>query len=47
MQFLHIDARKLREGDEEVESLVEDAVMLNVLKEKESRVSFVFAKTTG
>lgn len=47
MQFLHIDAGKLREGDEEVESLIEDAVMLNVLKEKESRVSFVFAKTTG
>lgn len=47
MQFLHIDAKRLREGDEEVESLIEDAVLLNVLKEEESKISFVFAKTTG
>lgn len=47
MQFLHIDAGRVREGNEDVESLVEDAILLNMLKEKESRVSFVFAKTTG
>ena len=47
MQFLHIDATKVRDGFEEVDSLLEDTVLLSMLKEKESRVSFVFAKTTG
>ena len=47
MQFLHIDATKVRDGCEEVDGLMEDAVLLSMLKEKESRVSFVFAKTTG
>jgi DNA repair and recombination protein RAD54B len=47
MQYLHIDAGKIRAGNEAVESLVEDMVLLQVLKELDSRVSFVFAKTTG
>jgi DNA repair and recombination protein RAD54B len=47
MQYLHIDASKIREGNAAIESLVEDIVLLEVLKEENSRVSFVFAKTTG
>ena len=47
MQYLHINTSKIRNGDEEVESLVEDQVLLDVLKEAESRISFLFAKTTG
>jgi len=47
MQFLHIDAAKVRVGNDEIDGLLEDAVLLSMLKEKESRVSFVFAKTSG
>jgi DNA repair and recombination protein RAD54B len=46
-QYLHIDAERVRGGDEGLETLVEDHVLLSVVKEQGSRVDFVFAKTTG
>jgi DNA repair and recombination protein RAD54B len=48
MQFLHIDAARIRKGDaDELETLVEDQILLQVLKERDSRVAFVFSKTSG
>lgn len=47
MQYLHLDAEKIREGDESIEALVEDTELLEVMKEPGSRVAFVFAKTSG
>lgn len=47
MQFIHLDAAKIRNGDEEAESLIEDPILLDLLKEEGSRTSFVFARTTG
>jgi DNA repair and recombination protein RAD54B len=47
MKFLHIDGESVRSGDEELESLIEDQLLLNCLKEEGSRIAYVFAKTTG
>jgi DNA repair and recombination protein RAD54B len=47
MKFLHIDAGCVRGGDDDLESLVEDQLLLSVLKEEGSRIAYVFAKTTG
>jgi len=47
MQFIHLDAAKIRGGDEEAESLIEDRILLDLLKQEESQTSFVFARTTG
>jgi DNA repair and recombination protein RAD54B len=47
MKFLHIDAGNIRAGDEEMESLVEDQMLLTCLKEEGSRIAYVFAKTTS
>lgn len=46
LKFLHIDAAAVRDGDEELESLIEDRVLLKCLKER-SGIAYVFAKTTG
>ena len=49
MAYSHIDTSSFAtgEGDEDVEALIEDDVLLSVLKEEGNRVSFVFAKTAG
>lgn len=48
MAYSHIDTSKLsRDGDDDIEALVHDQILLNVLKDESTRVSFVFAKTCG
>lgn len=47
MQYLHVDASELARGGEEAEALVDDDVLLGVLREEGSRVSFLFAKTSS
>ena len=48
MAYSHIDTSGIAEGgDEDMEALVEDEVLLSVLKDEGNRVSFVFAKTNG
>ncbi|KAE9972644.1 hypothetical protein BLS_003941 [Venturia inaequalis] len=47
MKFLHIDVERVRNGEEEVEALVEDLVLMDCLKEEETRVAYMFAKTTS
>ncbi|QDS77723.1 hypothetical protein FKW77_004290 [Venturia effusa] len=47
MKFLHIDVERVRNGEEEVEALVEDLELLDCLKEQETRIAYVFAKTTS
>ena len=47
MAYSHIDPSKFsREDDDNMEALVHDQVLLSVLKDESSRVSFVFAKTS-
>lgn len=47
MKFLHIDAERVRNGEEDVEALVEDVILMNCLTEPGSRIAYVFAKTTS
>ena len=48
MAYTHIDTSAFKDGtDEDMEALVQDEVLLNVLKDEDNRVSFVFAKTSG
>jgi DNA repair and recombination protein RAD54B len=47
MKFLHIDVERVRKGEEDVEALVEDTILLNCLKKENSRIAYVFAKTTS
>lgn len=48
MAYSHIDTSKFStEDDEDMEALVQDEVLLNVLKDEGNRVSFVFAKTSS
>jgi len=47
MQHLHIDVAKLRDARDGPESLVEDDVLLEVLKGPQNMVKFMFSKTTG
>lgn len=47
MQYLHINAAEISAGNEEVEALMEDGVLLDIIKGGSNNVSFVFAKTTG
>ena len=48
MQYLHLDPSKLAtEGDEEVEALIEDDVLLDLLKGEDCGVSFLFSKTSS
>lgn len=48
MGYSHLDTSKMAtEDDERVEALVQDQVLLNVLKDEGNRVSFVFARTSG
>ena len=48
MAYTHIDTSKFAgEGDEDMEVLVHDEVLLSMLKDEGNRVSFVFAKTSG
>ena len=46
MAYTHIDTSNFpREGDDDMEALVHDHILLNVLKDEGNKVSFVFAKT--
>ncbi len=48
MAYSHIDTSGFGEaGDEDMEALVEDELLLSMLKDEGNRVSFVFAKTSG
>ncbi|KAI9785395.1 MAG: helicase [Candelina submexicana] len=48
MQYMHIDTTKFAsQVDEEMEALIEDDVLLDVLKEEGNGVSFVFSKTSS
>ncbi|KAF2431392.1 hypothetical protein EJ08DRAFT_185870 [Tothia fuscella] len=47
MKFLHIDAECVRAREDDVESLIEDQILLNCLKEEGSRIAYLFTKTTG
>ena len=48
MTYSHIDTSKFKmEPDEDMEALVHDDVLLDVLKDEATDVSFVFAKTNG
>lgn len=48
MAYTHIDTSSFKkEVDENMEALVQDEVLLNVLKDEDNRISFVFAKTSG
>ena len=48
MAYSHIDTSKFAEEEnEDMEALVEDDVLLNVLKDEGNRINFVFAKTSG
>ena len=48
MMYSHIDTSKFStESDQNMEALISDEVLLNVLKDEGSKISFVFAKLTG
>lgn len=47
MQYLHINTAEVAPGNEELEALMEDRVLLDLIKGGNTNVSFVFAKTTG
>jgi len=48
MSYSHTDTSKFKtEPDEDMEALVHDDVLLDVLKDEATDVSFVFAKTSG
>jgi DNA repair and recombination protein RAD54B len=47
MKFLHVDVERVRNGDEGVEALVEDRILMDCLRENGSRVAYMFAKTTS
>ena len=49
MAYSHIDTSGFAEyaNDEDMEALVDDEVLMSVLKDEENRVSFVFAKKNG
>ncbi|KAI4213829.1 MAG: hypothetical protein LQ351_003523 [Letrouitia transgressa] len=47
MEYTHIDSSKFAaQDDEELEMLIEDKVLLNILKDDSNRISFVFAKAS-
>lgn len=49
MGYLHIDAAEMirEEAQEELEALVDDDILLSLLREEGSRVSFTFSKTSS
>lgn len=49
MAYTHIDTSTFNKDavDENMAALVQDEVLLNVLKDEDNRISFVFAKTSG
>ena len=48
MAYSHIDTSGfVEDGDEDMEALVKDEVLMSVLKDEGNRVSFVFAKANG
>ena len=48
MTYIHVDTSKFSNGDDEdMDALIGDEVLLNILKDEENKISFVFAKTSG
>lgn len=48
MAYSHIDTSAFKDKiDENLEALVQDKALLNVLKDEDNRISFVFAKTSA
>jgi DNA repair and recombination protein RAD54B len=47
MQYLHINPVEIVSGNEELEVLMEDQILLQVIKEKKLDISFLLSKTTG
>jgi DNA repair and recombination protein RAD54B len=47
MQYLHTDAEKVSQGNDELETLIEDQVLLQLVKDRNTQVAFLFSKTTG
>lgn len=48
MAYSHIDTSKFAtEKNDDMEALIQDRVLLSMLKDEENRISFVFAKTSG
>ena len=48
MQYRHVEASLLAsKADEDVEAIVNDAVLLDMLKDRGSRIDFLFAKTSS
>lgn len=48
MAYSHIDTSQFAtKKDDDMEALIHDQVLLDVLKDDENRISFVFAKTSG
>jgi DNA repair and recombination protein RAD54B len=47
MQYLHIDAKEIVAGNDELVSLIEDPILLEVAKNKKNHVGFIFSKTSA
>ena len=48
MQYKHIDTSLLASGvDEDVQAAIEDDILLDLLRDRDSRVDFLFAKMSG
>lgn len=48
MTYSHIDTSEFnKQEDEDMEALVQDKVLLDMLKDEENRITFAFAKTSG
>ena len=48
MAYSHVDTSAFKNTvDENLEALVQDEALLNVLKDEDNRISFIFAKTSG
>lgn len=48
MTYTHIDTSEFnKREDEDLEALIQDKVLLDMLKDEENRITFAFAKTSG
>ena len=48
MAYAHIDTSRFnKDDDEDMEALIQDKILLSVLKDEENRIRFAFAKTSG
>jgi DNA repair and recombination protein RAD54B len=47
MQYLHIDVSKLQDSNVDLESLVEDPILLTTLRDPNNMVAYAFSRTTS